>query len=204
MPWVPRSWFLRRRIIRRGYDIQGFTGKDFTDEDVGFCKGVGMWHPGLQIVLENLRISQMRQKSYVIVPFSRIYVTPTWNFSLFLDLTNLCFLFTPAQMSSEQIDLGDCAMGDGVHATVSVEQPITVQDQSSQTTYHPRKGGKACSCCQFYGVPCRQVRATEDEATTRRNQRLFSSTKRKMSHQEQLAEDSLFLDFPSVDELQTI
>ena len=65
-------------------------------------------------------------------------------------------------------------------------------------------GEKACPCCQFYGVPCRQVQATEDEATTRRNQRLFSSTKRKMSHQEQLAEDSLFLDSLSVDELQTI
>ena len=57
---------------------------------------------------------------------------------------------------------------------------------------------------QFYGVPYRQVRATEDEATTRRNHRLFSSTKRKRSHQEQLADDSLFLDCPSVDELQTI
>ena len=65
-------------------------------------------------------------------------------------------------------------------------------------------GEKTCPCCQFYGVPCRQARATEDEATTRRNQRLFSGTKRKMSHQEQLAEDSLFLDPPSVEELQTI
>ena len=65
-------------------------------------------------------------------------------------------------------------------------------------------GEKTCPCCQFYGVPCRQVRATEDEATTRRNQRLFSGTKRKRSHQEQLAEDSLFLDFPLIDELQTI
>ena len=33
---------------------------------------------------------------------------------------------------------------------------------------------------------------------------MFSSTKRKRSHQEQLAVDSLFLDGPSVDELQTI
>ena len=33
---------------------------------------------------------------------------------------------------------------------------------------------------------------------------MFSSTKRKRSHQEQLAEDSLFLDYPSVEELQTI
>ena len=65
-------------------------------------------------------------------------------------------------------------------------------------------GEKACPCCQFYGVPCRQVRATEDEATIRRNQRLFSSTKRKRSRQEQLADDSLFLDGPSVDELQTV
>ena len=65
-------------------------------------------------------------------------------------------------------------------------------------------GEKACPCCQFYGVPCRQVRATEDEATIRRNQKLFSCTKRKRSRQEQLADDSLFLDGPSVDELQTV
>ena len=107
-------------------------------------------------------------------------------------------------MAAEQKDLGDRAMGDGVHATVSMKQPTMRQDQSSQTTYHPKNGEKVCPCCQFYGVPCRQVRATEDEATTRRNQRLFSGTKRKRSHQEQLAEDSLFLDGPSVDELQTI
>ena len=65
-------------------------------------------------------------------------------------------------------------------------------------------GEKACPCCQFYGVSCRQVRATDDEATTRKNQRLFSGTKRKRSHQEQLVENSLFLDNSSVDELQTI
>ena len=94
------------------------------------------------------------------------------------------FPLYPAQMSAEQNDLGDSAMGDGVHATVSVEQPITVQDQSSQTTYHPKNGEKVCPCCQFYSVPCRQVRATKDEATTRRNQRLFSGIKRKRSHQE--------------------
>ena len=77
-------------------------------------------------------------------------------------------------MSAEQKYLGNSAMGDGE---------------------------KTCQCCQFYGVPCRQVRATEDETTTRRNHRLFSSTKRKRSHQEQLAEDSLFLDGPTVNEL---
>jgi len=50
------------------------------------------------------------------------------EFSLFFDLTNLCFHFTPAQMSVEQKGLEDSAMGDGVHAIVSMEQPITVQD----------------------------------------------------------------------------
>ena len=63
MPWVSPV-LLRRRIVRRRCDIPGFT-----DKDVGFCKGVGMWHPSLQIVLENLRISQIRQKSYSIVLF---------------------------------------------------------------------------------------------------------------------------------------
>ena len=46
-------------------------------------------------------------------------------------------------MAAEQKDLGDHAMGDGVHATVSVKQPTMIQDQSSQTTYHPKKGEKA-------------------------------------------------------------
>ena len=55
------------------------------------------------------------------------------GFSLFFDLTNLCFPFIPAQMSAEQKGLEDSAMGDGVHATVSVEQPMTLQDQSLQT-----------------------------------------------------------------------
>ena len=50
------------------------------------------------------------------------------------DLTNLCILLAPAQVSAEQKDLGDSAMGDGE---------------------------KTCPCCQFYGVPCRQVRAIE-------------------------------------------
>ena len=111
MPWV--SVLLRRRVTRRKGDIQRFT-----DEDVGICKGVGMWHPGLHIVQENLRISQMRQKSYSIVRFSGLcdiylelaavmhgkcclnkiepYIV---GFSLFFDLTNLCFLLS-------QLDVG--------------------------------------------------------------------------------------------------
>ena len=67
MPWV--SVLLRRRIAQREGDIHRFTDEDVTDEDVGFCKGVGMWHLVLQLVQEKLKISQMRQKSYATVPF---------------------------------------------------------------------------------------------------------------------------------------
>ena len=52
--------------------------------------------------------------------------------------------FIPAQMSAEQKGLEDSAKSDSVHATVSVEQPMMLQDQSSQTTYHPKNGEKAC------------------------------------------------------------
>ena len=51
-------------------------------------------------------------------------------------------------MSAEQKGLGDRAMGDSVHATVSVKQPTMVQDQFSQTTYQPKNGEEACPCCQ--------------------------------------------------------
>ena len=182
-----------------------------------------MWHPSLQIVLENLRISQMRQKSYSIVRFSglcdiylelaammhgkcclnKIEPYIVRFFSLPWPYQSVFPLYPSSDVGRTKRLWRQCN-GWWCSCNSSVEQPITVQDQSSQTTYHPKNGEKACPCCQFYGVPCRQVRATEDEATTRRNQRLFSSTKRKMSHQEQLPEDSLFLDFPSVNELQTI
>ena len=42
-------------------------------------------------------------------------------------------------MSVEQKGLGDSAMGDGVHATVSVEQPIMVQHQSLQKNIPPEE-----------------------------------------------------------------
>ena len=73
---------------------------------------------------------------------------------LFLSSLTLPVLpFIPAQMSAEQKDFGDSAMGDGVHAIVSVEQPITVQDQSSQTTYHPKNGEKAAVMHGQYRMP---------------------------------------------------
>ena len=95
-----------------------------------------MWHPVLQIALENLRISQIRQKSYSIVLFCGFMwhlsgvsssdacaMLSKWdrtlNSGVFLSsLTLPVFSLYPAQMSTEQKGLGDRAMGDSVHATV--------------------------------------------------------------------------------------
>ena len=168
MPWVSPV-LLRRRIVRRGCDILGFT-----DEDVGFYKGVGMWHPGLQIVQENLRISQMSQKSYATIPF-------------FPDLCNTYLEFSSLPWPYQSVF------------------PLCPSSDVGRT----KRPWRQCNGWWWENLPVlpilwrslSSIRAIEYEAATRRNQRLFSSTKRKRSHQEQLAEDSLFLDYPSIDEL---
>jgi hypothetical protein len=59
-------------------------------------------------------------------------------------------------------------------------------------------------CCEYYGIPCRQVNAIESETTKQKNQILFSGIKRQMSPQEQLIVDSLIPNALPVDELQSI
>jgi hypothetical protein len=61
-----------------------------------------------------------------------------------------------------------------------------------------------CCCCEYYGIPCRQINASECEAIEQKNQILFSSIKRQWSPQEQLIADSLIPNAPLVDELKSI
>jgi hypothetical protein len=61
-----------------------------------------------------------------------------------------------------------------------------------------------CCCCEYYGIPCRQINANESETAKQKNQILFSGIKRQMSPQEQLIADSLIPNALSVDELQSI
>jgi hypothetical protein len=43
-----------------------------------------------------------------------------------------------------------------------------------------------CCCCEYYGIPCRQISTSESETTKQKNQILFSGIKRQWSPQEQL------------------
>jgi hypothetical protein len=61
-----------------------------------------------------------------------------------------------------------------------------------------------CCCCEYYGIPCRQINTNKSETAKQKNQILFSSIKRQMSPQEQLIVDSLIPNALSVDELQSI
>ena len=61
-----------------------------------------------------------------------------------------------------------------------------------------------CCCCEYYGIPCRQINANESETAKQKNQILFSGIKRQMSPQEQLIKDSLIPNALLVDELQSI
>src|SRR6185295_2530327 len=97
-------------------------------------------------------------------------------FSLFLDLTHLCFLLPQLRCRQNK-------------KTLESVQWVMVRRLASVAN------STASLVVKFVQLKMKP---------TRRNQRLFSGTKRKMPHQGQLAEDSLFLDGPSVGELQTM
>jgi hypothetical protein len=82
------------------------------------------------------------------------------------------------------------------------EQTIKTQKDAQPNQQTSDLG--TCWCCEYYGIPCRQINANESETTKRKNQILFSGIKRQMSPQEQLIADSLIPNALSVDELQSI
>jgi hypothetical protein len=61
----------------------------------------------------------------------------------------------------------------------------------------------AC-CCEYYGIPCRQISTNESETTKQKNRILFSGINRQMYPPEQLIAESLIPNAQSVDELQSI
>jgi hypothetical protein len=60
-----------------------------------------------------------------------------------------------------------------------------------------------CCCCEYYGIPSRQISTNESETTKQKNQILFSGINRQMSPQEQLIVDSRIPNALPVDELQS-
>jgi hypothetical protein len=96
---------------------------------------------------------------------------------------------------------------------VLASQNNTINQTTDEQTFNTQKDAQlnqqtsdlgTCCCCEYYGIPCRQINANESETTKQKNQILFSGINRQMSPQEQLIADSLIPNALSIDELQSI
>jgi hypothetical protein len=90
----------------------------------------------------------------------------------------------------------------GVLTSQNVTRNETTDEQKDahQQTNDPG----TCCCCEYYGIPCRQISTNESETTKQKNRILFSGINRQMSPQEHLIADSLIPNALLVDELQSI
>jgi streptolysin S family bacteriocin protoxin len=59
--------------------------------------------------------------------------------------------------------------------------------QPNQQTINPG----TCCCCEYYGIPCRQISTNESETTKQKNRILFSGINRQMFPQGHLIADAL-------------
>jgi hypothetical protein len=96
---------------------------------------------------------------------------------------------------------------------VLASQNNTINKTADEQTFKTQKDAQpnqqindlgTCCCCEYYGIPCRQISTNESETTKQKNRILFSTINRQMSPQEQLIADSLIPNALSVDELQSI
>jgi hypothetical protein len=80
---------------------------------------------------------------------------------------------------------------------IADEQKFRTQKdaQPNQQTINPG----TCCCCEYYGIPCRQISTNESETTKQKNRILFSGIIRQMSPQEHLIAVSLGLNALSDD-----
>jgi hypothetical protein len=96
---------------------------------------------------------------------------------------------------------------------VLTSQNNTINKTADEQTFKTQKDAQPnqqtsalgkCCCCEYYGIPCRQISTNESETTKQKNQILFSGIKRQMSPPEQLIAEYLIPNALSVDELQSI
>jgi hypothetical protein len=96
---------------------------------------------------------------------------------------------------------------------VLTSQNNTINKTADEQTFKTQKDAQpnqqtsdlgTCCCCEYYGIPCRQINTNKSETTKQKNQILFSGINRQMSPQEQLIADSLIPNALPVDELQSI
>jgi hypothetical protein len=95
---------------------------------------------------------------------------------------------------------------------VLTSQNNTINKTADEQTFKTQKDAQlnqqtselGTCCCEYYGIPCRQISTNESETTKQKNRILFSGINRQMSPPEQLIADSLIPNALSVDELQSI
>jgi hypothetical protein len=91
-----------------------------------------------------------------------------------------------------------------VLASRNITRNETTDEQTQKDAHHQTNDLGTCCCCEYYGIPCRQISTNESETTKQKNQILFSGIKSQWSPQEQLIAESLIPNALSVDELQSI
>jgi hypothetical protein len=82
---------------------------------------------------------------------------------------------------------------------VLTSQNNTINKTADEQTFKTQKDAQpnqptsdlgTCRCCEYYGIPCRQINADESETTKQNNRILFSGINRQ-TPQEQLIADAL-------------
>jgi hypothetical protein len=64
-------------------------------------------------------------------------------------------------------------------------------DEQTQKDAHQQTNDLGTCCCEYYGIPCRQISTSESETTKQKNRILFSGIKSQWSSPEQLIADAL-------------
>jgi hypothetical protein len=78
-----------------------------------------------------------------------------------------------------------------VLASRNVTRNETTDEQTQKDAHHQTNNLGTCCCCEYYGIPCRQISTNESETTKQKNRILFSGIKSQWSSQEQLIVDAL-------------
>jgi hypothetical protein len=83
---------------------------------------------------------------------------------------------------------------------VLASQNNTINKTADEQTFKTQKDAQlnqqtsdlgTCCCCEYYGIPCRQISTNESETTKQKNRILFLGIKSQWSSQEQLVADAL-------------
>jgi hypothetical protein len=76
-------------------------------------------------------------------------------------------------------------------ASRNITRNETTDEQTQKDAHQQKNDLGTCCCCEYYGIPCRQISTNESETTKQKNRILFSGIKSQWSSQEQLIADAL-------------